>query len=160
MFHTQVEFSTTEQKLFLSFQLRSRHKLDSQRPMLCLLQVLDTSIPWEVKSMDLWNKEFHITTWPEKAACQCLQLFKKLRSSMEHLKELKTSLPQVSFKLFTLEFPLWEKNQIDNIKTLEIDFLTSLKLAKMNKQKLIEKSKPLKITMRRSMLTMLSNVED
>jgi hypothetical protein len=60
---------------------------------------------------------------------------------MELHKASKTLLLPVNFNLFTQEFKAWEKNLTESIKTLEIDFWMSSKLAKMNKQKLIEKLK-------------------
>ena len=101
--HIQVVFKTIELKLFHLSQPRLRLKLDSQRLMLCLLQVSDILIKLKVKSMVSCNQEYKLTTSLVNTTFHYLQLSKKLRFSMVPLKKLKTSPLPVNSNLFMAE---------------------------------------------------------
>ena len=101
----QVVFNTTELKLSHLSQPRSRPKLDSQRLMLCLLQVSDTSTKSEPKSITSLNLEFKLTILLVRQVSHFPPLFKKLRFSTVLPKASKTLLQQVNFNLSTAESP-------------------------------------------------------
>ena len=156
----QVVFSTIELKHSHLCQSRSRPKLDSQKLMLCLLQVWDILTKLEWKLIISLNHKLNITYSLEKLVFHLPPLFRKLRFCMVLPKVSRTLLKQVNSKLSTAKLLTWEHHQIANIKQSEINFWTQLKLVKMNRLKLINKLQWLMKRVRNILLILLNNVEE